>query len=79
MLNPYCFRCGRERRPAVIYFLKKTDGGKQPSLSSVASEAEKDYIIRTLKAAKGNKTRAAGILGISRKTLWEKINAYGIE
>ena len=68
-----------EKDSLPSFILKKTEGGKQPSLSSVASEAEKEYIIRTLKAAKGNKTRAAGILGISRKTLWEKINAYGIE
>lgn len=68
-----------EKDSLPSFILKKTDGGKQPSLSSVASEAEKEYIIRTLKAAKGNKTKASEILGISRKTLWEKINAYGIE
>ncbi|MDI6744446.1 MAG: sigma-54 dependent transcriptional regulator [Thermodesulfovibrionales bacterium] len=67
-----------EKDSLPSFILKKTEGGKQPSLSSVASEAEKDYIIRTLKTAKGNKTKAAGILGISRKTLWEKINSYGI-
>jgi DNA-binding NtrC family response regulator len=31
-----------------------------------------------LRATQGGKTKAAEILGISRKTLWEKINAYGI-
>ena len=68
-----------EKDSLPSFILKKTEGGKQPSLSSVASEAEKEYIIRTLKAAKGNKTKASEMLGISRKTLWEKINAYGIE
>jgi len=67
-----------EKNTLPSFILNKTESGKQPSLSSVASEAEKDYIIRTLKAAKGNKTKASEILGISRKTLWEKINAYGI-
>ncbi len=67
----------KEDLPSFIF---KENGGKgQPSLSDVAAEAEKNYIMRVLKAMKGNKTRAAEILGISRKTLWEKINAYGIE
>ncbi len=73
---------GKDALPSFILSTshrQKQDGGKQPSLSSVASEAEKEYIIRTLKAAKGNKTKASEMLGISRKTLWEKINAYGIE
>lgn len=54
-------------------------GGAQPlSLAEVAAQAEKEYIIRMLVAANGNKTKAAEMLGISRKTLWEKINIYGI-
>jgi DNA-binding protein Fis len=31
-----------------------------------------------LAAAQGNKTKAAEMLGISRKTLWEKMNTYGL-
>jgi two-component system response regulator AtoC len=55
-------------------------GDKRPfSLSDVAAEAEKEHIIRILKTTKGNKTRAAEMLGISRKTLWEKMNAYRID
>lgn len=61
------------------YIAPKNDINRQISLSDVAAEAEKGYIIRVLKETKGNKTRAAGLLGISRKTLWEKMNAYGIE
>jgi two-component system response regulator AtoC len=49
------------------------------SLAEVAAEAEKEHITRTLKSAKGNKTRTAELLGISRKTLWEKIKSFGIE
>ncbi|MCL5024510.1 MAG: sigma-54 dependent transcriptional regulator [Nitrospirae bacterium] len=48
-------------------------------LSDVAADAEKAHILRVLKTTHGNKTRTAEVLGISRKTLWEKINAYGIE
>lgn len=49
------------------------------SLANVAAEAEKEHIIRILKTTKGNRTKAAEMLGISRKTLWEKMNAYGVE
>ena len=49
------------------------------SLSEVAAEAEKAHIKRTLKSTKGNKTRTAEVLGISRKTLWEKIKLYKIK
>jgi two-component system response regulator AtoC len=49
------------------------------SLAEVSAEAEKAHITRTLKSAKGNKTRTAELLGISRKTLWEKIKLFDIE
>ena len=49
------------------------------SLSDVAAEAEKGHIIRVLQTTQGNKTKASEMLGISRKTLWEKMNAYGIK
>jgi len=49
------------------------------SLAEVSAEAEKVHIMKTLKSAKGNKTRTAELLGISRKTLWEKIKSFDIE
>jgi DNA-binding NtrC family response regulator len=49
------------------------------TLSEVAAEAEKEHIGRILKSTGGNRTKAAEILGISRKTLWEKMNSYGID
>lgn len=48
-------------------------------LSDVAAEAEKDHIIKILKSTEGNRTKAAEILCISRKTLWEKLKIYNIE
>ena len=41
-------------------------------------EIERRAIDATLKAEGGNKTRAAKILGIGLKTLYRKIEAYGI-
>jgi transcriptional regulator with PAS, ATPase and Fis domain len=61
------------------HLVLKDNQASSPSLSKVAGEAERAHIIRTLRATRGNKTRAAEVLGISRKTLWEKINAYSIE
>jgi DNA-binding NtrC family response regulator len=49
------------------------------SLAEVAVEAEKSHIARILKITQGNRTQAAEILGISRKTLWEKMSNYNLE
>jgi two-component system response regulator HydG len=42
-------------------------------------EAERVLIIATLKDTGGNRTRSAEILGITRKTLHNKIKEYEIE
>lgn len=42
------------------------------------SEAERDLIIRALHESKGNKSKAAEILGISRPRLYKKIEQYSI-
>ena len=39
-------------------------------------ELEKTHIKRVLKSVEGNQNKAAKILGISRTTLWRKINEY---
>jgi DNA-binding NtrC family response regulator len=43
------------------------------------AEAEKIIIRQTLKGVNNNKSRAADILGIGRKTLHRKIHDYGLE
>lgn len=54
---------------------------KEPSLplSDVMSLAEKDYIINVLKHTNGSRVKAAEKLGISRKSLWQKMKEYNIE
>ncbi len=42
-------------------------------------ELERRYILLTLRRTRGSQTRAAAILGISRKALWEKRKRHGIE
>jgi DNA-binding NtrC family response regulator len=48
-------------------------------LSQVVADAEKEHILKVLRWTKGHKTRAAEVLNISRKNLWEKMNALGIK
>ncbi len=48
------------------------------TLTNAIGVFEKQYIVRVIEEAKGNKTLAAKILGISRKTLWEKCKQYGM-
>jgi DNA-binding NtrC family response regulator len=48
-------------------------------LGSTMKEAEKELILRTLEAQNGNKKITAEILGISRRSLYNKLAEYGIE
>ena len=43
------------------------------SLKRCLDETERDAILRALRLCQGNRTRAAKMLGISRKTLWQKL------
>ncbi len=47
-------------------------------LAEAVAKAEKKCILLALKSTAGNKTEAAGLLGISRKNLWEKMKSYGM-
>jgi DNA-binding NtrC family response regulator len=53
----------------------EADGDHLPALANV----EKEHIARTLRHHAGNRTAAAKTLGIDRKTLWRKIQAYGLD
>jgi DNA-binding NtrC family response regulator len=41
------------------------------------AEAEKRFILKTLRALSGNRTKTAETLGISRTALWDKLRSYG--
>jgi transcriptional regulator with PAS, ATPase and Fis domain len=47
-------------------------------LGTTVEDAEKALILKTLASVGNNKTRAAEILGISLKTLHNKLNRYGV-
>lgn len=59
---------------------------KQPAQTSehmvrkdIISDADKQAILQALKQCQGNRTKAAKLLGISRTTLYNKINQYHIK
>ncbi len=49
--------------------------GERPTLDAL----QRRYIAFVLKETRGNQSRAAEILGISRKALWEKRKRYGMD
>ena len=53
--------------------------GDDPSELVSLSEVERRYILRVVEAVGGNKTTAAQILGVTRKTLYRKLEEYGTE
>jgi DNA-binding NtrC family response regulator len=50
-----------------------------PSELVPLEEVEKRYILRVLEAVGGNKTLAAQVLGLDRKTLYRKLDRYGTD
>jgi DNA-binding NtrC family response regulator len=56
-------------------------GSESPSdvlrpLQTAIREFEHAYLLRALRAAEGKRAQTAKLLGISRKTLWEKLRGY---
>jgi DNA-binding NtrC family response regulator len=47
-----------------------------PSELASLEEVERRYVLRVLDAVQGNKTKAAHILGLDRKTLYRKLESY---
>ncbi|MFN7950860.1 MAG: sigma-54 dependent transcriptional regulator [bacterium] len=47
-------------------------------LSMAIKEFEREYLLRALKLAEGKRAKAAEMLGISRKNLWEKLKDHGV-
>jgi DNA-binding NtrC family response regulator len=74
---------------AVIVCEADTIGAEDLSISSYTAvaemsvnpsleEMEKAYVLRVLKEAGGNQSKASQLLGIDRKTLYLKLKKYGI-
>jgi len=68
-----------EDMPADLRSTGPQNNGATMLLSEAMAKAEKQYIVNALHQSGGNRTRAAGALGISRKNLWEKMKQHRIE
>jgi DNA-binding NtrC family response regulator len=62
---------GQQAAPAAA------DGSIRVEIGTSIAEAERALILETLRHAGGNKQKAAGVLGISLKTLYNRLNKYG--
>jgi two-component system response regulator FlrC len=65
--------------------LSNSDGDPSPARDTTPlnpvktlKDVEKTLICETLNRVEGNKTKAAKLLGISVRTLWNKVNEYGM-
>ena len=65
--------------PAATPAERDDPGGVCFQIGATVAEAEKGLILRTLEHTRNNKTRAAEILGISLKTLHNKLKEYGAQ
>ncbi len=59
--------------PLVV---REEDGAVHLEVGTTVDEAERQLILKTLESTNNNKTRAAEILGISTKTLQNKVKEY---
>ncbi len=53
--------------------------GQDPQQLLPMDEIERRYILHVLESVEGNKTTAAKILGLDRKTLYRKLKQYGVD
>ena len=72
---------GRVIRPADIEFLHASEAPVEVPRERLPTlaEAERAHIARVLESVQWNKKQAAGVLEISRGTLYRKIVEYGLE
>ena len=64
--------------PDVIKFSSQESVSSNPSISSIKDELERDLILKAIKDAGGNKTKAAKILDMNERTFYRKIKSLGI-
>jgi DNA-binding NtrC family response regulator len=64
--------------PSLLASPERVAAGASPERPTL-DDLERRYVAFVLKEARGNQVRAAAVLGISRKSLWQKRKRYGID
>lgn len=67
---------GRAARPSYPSRSEPDDTGLAPPVGRTVADVERELILETLRHCGGNRTHAAKILGISIRTLRNKLNEY---
>ena len=62
----------------IIYSVQRTVETQTNTLKGVANEAERERILKVLAQTGNNKSKAAKILNIDRKTLYNKLKNYDL-
>lgn len=69
-----------ELPPNIRKIAESTTGyGSEVTVGNTLKEMEKEFIAQTLASVAGNRTRTAKLLGITRKTLQNKIREYNLD
>jgi Nif-specific regulatory protein len=65
--------------PPALQTAEASGTGMQSSLADAVQQYEKDLIVDALKSARGNRARAARLLGTTERIMGYKVIKYGIE
>jgi two-component system response regulator FlrC len=79
LLTPDGARIDQSRTPAVAHAALAAEQVTRSLVGRTVAEVERDLILETLRHCLGNRTHAANILGISIRTLRNKLNEYVAE
>ena len=78
----YAFVVCREGQINPEHLPETVDRGpvpkKQPAVSTVDRDDEREQLVEALRQAGGNQSQAARILGVSRMTVWKRMKKYGL-
>ncbi|MEW6082124.1 MAG: sigma-54-dependent Fis family transcriptional regulator [Bacillota bacterium] len=69
----------RDHLPAYLVSATPVTGGEQAGYRASVEAAERDAIVRALEASGGNKSLAARHLGVSRSTLYQKMQRLSLK
>jgi DNA-binding NtrC family response regulator len=76
ILSPEGLRLDQTKPPAVAHAAFAAEAVTRSLVGRTVADVERDLILETLKHCLGNRTHAANILGISIRTLRNKLNEY---